>query len=258
MSYHATFSPVGGWNHVFIDSDGDSSTGFPTGGIWADFMIENDSFYRYSGSNGSWAWTRLGDANQIASGNDLSWSLPRASVGLSAVSTAAIVFNTAGGAAASTEVHHEALTDAPPTPTVSHTCTGTSALIANPDRGFYRYTDTHFRGDGTGSTPLDAATLTQWRTQENITLVLRIFYLDKFVSQDTIDSASLNLMAADFSVARTASVKLVVRFAYTNSSSADAPLARALGHIRQLAPLLNQSADVIDTLEAGFVGRWGE
>lgn len=31
-----------------------------------------------------------------------------------------------------------------------------------------------------------------------------------------------------------------------------------LGHIRQLAPLLNQSADVINTLEAGFVGRWGE
>jgi hypothetical protein len=143
-------------------------------------------------------------------------------------------------------------------PTVNHTYAGTSAVIANPDRGFYHYAETRFRSDGTGSAPLDAATLTRWRTQEDITLVFRIYYLEKFVSQDIIDSAALNLIAADFSSARAAGVKLVVRFAYTDSSSADAPPARALGHIRQLAPLLNQSADVINTLEAGFVGRWGE
>ena len=223
-------------------------------------MIENDSFYHYSGSNGSWGWTRLGDAHQIVSGSNLSWSVPRASVGLSAVSMAAIVFNTTGARAATTGVYQEALTGAAPilAPTVSHTYAETSALIANPDRGFYHYTETRFRSDGTGLTPLDAATLTRWRTQENITLIYRIFYLERFVSQDTIDSVSLNLMTADFSAARTAGVKLIVRFAYTDSSSADAPLARVLEHIRQLAPLLNQSADVINTLEAGFVGRWGE
>ena len=111
--------------------------------------------------------------------NNLSWSLPRASVGLSAVSTAEIVFNTTGLSAASTEVYQQTLTGATPSPapTVSHTYAGTSALIANPDRGFYHYTDTHFRSNGTGSTPLDAATLTRWRTQENITLVRRIFTL---------------------------------------------------------------------------------
>lgn len=36
VSYHATFSPVGSWNHVFIDSDSGSSTGLPTAGIGAD------------------------------------------------------------------------------------------------------------------------------------------------------------------------------------------------------------------------------
>jgi hypothetical protein len=232
VSYHATFVPVGSWNHVFIDSDSGSSTGFPTGGIGADFMIENDSYYRYSGSNGSWGWTRLGDAHQSVSSNNLSWSVPRASVGLSAVSTAAIVFNTAGPSAASTEVYQQALTGATPIPasTVSRTYAGTSAVIPNPDRGFYHYTDTHFRSDGTGSTPLDAATLTRWRTQENITLVRRVFYLEKFVSQDTINSASLNLIAADFSAARTSGMKLMVRFAYTDSSSADAPRACARAH----------------------------
>ena len=35
VSYHATFSRVGTWNHVFIDSD--TSTGFSIDGIGADF-----------------------------------------------------------------------------------------------------------------------------------------------------------------------------------------------------------------------------
>ncbi|MGH3874498.1 MAG: DUF4832 domain-containing protein [Pseudonocardiaceae bacterium] len=261
VSYHATFTPVGSWNHVFIDSDSGSSTGFRTGGIGADFMVENDGFYRYSGSNGNWGWTWSGDAHQSISGNNLSWSLPRTSVGLSAVSTAAIVFDKSGSSTGSTGVYRQALTTgtAPTTAhTVSRTYPGTSTVIANPDRGFYHYTETRFRGDGTGSAPLDTTTLTRWRTQENITLVLRIFYLERFVAQDTIDSASLNLIAADLSAARTSGVKLVVRFAYSDSSSADAPPARVLAHIRQLAPVLNRSADVISTLQAGFIGRWGE
>lgn len=260
VSYHATFASVDSLTHVFIDGDSDSSTGFPTGGIGADFMIENDSFYQYSGNNGSWGWTRLGDAQQVTSGNNRSWTLSRTSVGLSAVPTAAIVFSMTGASAASTEAYQEVLTGDPliPAQTVSHTYSGTSALIANPDRGFYHYTEAKFRSDGTASAPLDAATMTRWRTKENVTLVKRVFFLEKFASQDTIDNASLNLIAADFSAARTAGVKLIVRFAYTDSSSVDAPAARVLGHIQQLAPLLNQSADVINTLEAGFIGRWGE
>jgi hypothetical protein len=115
VTYHATFSPVGSWNHVFIDSDSDSSTGFSTGGIGANFMIENSSFYRYTGTSGSWGWTLLGDAHQAVSGNILNWSVPRTSVGLSAVSTAAIVFNTTGGSDFSTEVYREVLTGATPT-----------------------------------------------------------------------------------------------------------------------------------------------
>ena len=130
--------------------------------------------------------------------------------------------------------------------------------LANPDRGFYRYTETRYRADGSGYTPLDAALLTRWRVESQITLVYRVFYLDKFVGQDTIDSAYLDLVRKDFTAARAGGVKLVVRFAYTDTSSADASAQRVLGHVRQLAPLLNGAADVIAVLQAGFIGRWGE
>ncbi|RYV49822.1 DUF4832 domain-containing protein [Pengzhenrongella frigida] len=142
--------------------------------------------------------------------------------------------------------------------TVAHTYAASSAALANPDRGFYHYSETHFRADGSGYTPLDAAQLTSWRTSEKVTLVYRIFYLEKFADQDTIDDAILRLVAADLATARAAGVKLVVRFAYSDSSSADASAARVVGHIRQLAPVLNASADVVSVLQAGFVGQWGE
>lgn len=105
---------------------------------------------------------------------------------------------------------------------------------------------------------MDLEKLTTWRTQEDVTLVYRIFYLEKFTGQDVIDPVSLGLVAADLATARAAGVKLIVRFAYSDSSPVDAPPARAVGHIRQLAPLLNASADIISVLQAGFVGQWGE
>lgn len=142
--------------------------------------------------------------------------------------------------------------------TSSRSYAQSSTDIANPDRGMYRYTERRFRNDGSGATPLDLAVLNRWRTEDNITLVYRIFYLEKYVDRDGIDAADLQSIAADFATARAAGVKLVVRFAYSESSSRDAPLQRVLGQLRLLAPVLNASADTISALQAGFIGQWGE
>jgi len=143
-------------------------------------------------------------------------------------------------------------------PTVTRSYGASAELLANPDRGFYRYTETRYRADGSGFVPLDAAQLIRWRTENLITLVYRVFYLDAFAGQDVIDPAYLDLLRKDFAAARSAGVKLVVRFAYTDTTSADAPLPRVLGHVRQLGPVLSAAADVIAVLQAGFIGRWGE
>jgi hypothetical protein len=45
--------------HVFMDADRDTTTGFHSGGSHAgiDIMVENNSLWIYTGTNGEWSWT---------------------------------------------------------------------------------------------------------------------------------------------------------------------------------------------------------
>jgi hypothetical protein len=170
-----------------------------------------------------------------------------------------ILLVAAAAAFALTALPANAASAATTTPTtVRKAYLATTETFANPGRGFYRYSETHFTADRTGHRPLDVAALVQQRTQNGVTLVFRYFYLDGYRDRDTIQTADLDLIRADFAAARAAGVKLIVRFAYTDSSSADAPEARVRAHIAQLAPVLNANAEVIAALQTGFVGRWGE
>ncbi len=151
-------------------------------------------------------------------------------------------------------------------PTTTRTYAPSDEVIANQERGFYHHAETHYRADGTGYVPLDLTTLRNFRTQEKITQILRLFYLEKFAKQDVIDKHYLDLMQADFRTARAAGVKMIVRFAYALPGDGwppptpygDAPVARVVKQIQQLTPILRQNADVIAVVQSGFVGLWGE
>ena len=151
-------------------------------------------------------------------------------------------------------------------PTTTRTYATTDAVIANQERGFYHHAETHYRADGTGYVPLDLTTLRNFRTQENITQILRLFYLEKFSKQDVIDKHYLDLVRADFRTARAAGVKMIVRFAYALPGDGwppptpygDAPVARVVKQIQQLTPILRENSDMIAVVQAGFVGLWGE
>lgn len=138
-----------------------------------------------------------------------------------------------------------------------------SRALTNPERGFFHYTETHERADGTGRVPLDVTTL-QGQRAAGRTMVFRYYVLERFLGTDTIDQAYKDFIAADIKAARAAGVKLTIRFAYSTSGDltppydADPPRARVVSHIRQLAPVLNSGADVIDAVQAGFIGMWGE
>ena len=93
-----------------------------------------------------------------------------------------------------------------------------------------------------------------------VTLILRVFYLGDFVNS-AISNAYLTNMQADFNAARTAGVKMIVRFAYTQKATTpygDADLSRIQGHLTQLQPLLQSNVDIIALVQLGFVGAWGE
>jgi hypothetical protein len=151
----------------------------------------------------------------------------------------------------------------PPAGTVLSFTTST-ADIANPERGFFQYSETHYASDNTGYVPLSAASLAASKAADSRPLVFRYFVMEKYLSLDTIDSTWLNLVAADLAAIRTAGCRGILRFVYSTSGDmtppygADPPLARVLGHIAQIAAVVNVAADVVEAVQAGFIGMWGE
>lgn len=163
-----------------------------------------------------------------------------------------------------------------PTPADTVRYSESDTDFANPERGFYRYTETH----ANNYTPLDSNQMKQWRTLQQAdgggnyqiysTLVFRYFVLEGMTGS-ALPTDLLTSIQTDFDLARAAGVKLIPRFAYTLTSHSgscpessicplygDAPKAIVLQHIAQLAPLLQKNEDVIACMQLGFIGIWGE
>jgi uncharacterized protein DUF4832/uncharacterized protein DUF4874 len=88
-------------------------------------------------------------------------------------------------------------------------------------------------------------------------LAIAIVRLDAY-KHSSIDSAFLDKLTAGFADVRAAGIKVILRFTYNASLTSDASRERILGHIQQLAPILQANADVISVMQAGFIGAWGE
>ncbi|MFT3796276.1 DUF4832 domain-containing protein [Flavobacterium sp.] len=140
--------------------------------------------------------------------------------------------------------------------TASVNYTASTAIISNPERGFYKYSAAH----STGYEALNQTTLTNYRVNNNITVIFRYFYLENF-KNGPISADYLAKMQGDFDKLRNAGLKGVIRFAYSddeNESQLDASKAQMLSHINQIKPYLIANADVIMAMQVGFIGAWGE
>lgn len=155
------------------------------------------------------------------------------------------------------------------------TYTESEGDFTNPERGFYRYSETRT----SQFTPLDAAELREYRSPQQLssanyevasTLVFRYYILDNF-RNGPISDAILTALNTEMDAVRTAGVKIIPRFVYTVTSTAgdcpegficppygDASKAVVLNHIQQLKPFFEQHADVIACVQMGFIGTWGE
>lgn len=91
-------------------------------------------------------------------------------------------------------------------------------------------------------------------------MIFRYFLLDAFLSSN-ISATYLSNIQVDFDRIRTAGLKCIVRFSYSNAegSSAQQPVkSQILQHLLQLAPVLETNNDIILSHQAGFIGTWGE
>jgi hypothetical protein len=76
---------------------------------------------------------------------------------------------------------------------------------------------------------------------------------------DVLPESLLDDLRDGFAAVRNAGIKVVLRFVYNHAADgADAPKDRILVHIAQLQPVLQENADVIAVMDAGFIGAWGE
>jgi hypothetical protein len=130
----------------------------------------------------------------------------------------------------------------PPTDRIAATYQVDPGTVRNPDRGWYvepwnaNYAAAAAGGD---------------------TLAMRYVRLDEYRDR-ALPAAFLDSLNADLASARSAGVKIVLRFAYNRSFGPDAPIQTVLQHIDQLAPILRDQGDVISVVQAGFIGAWGE
>jgi hypothetical protein len=97
--FTATFTVEFNWHHVFINSDGNTRTGYldpdGPGGLGADYMVENHAPYRSTGSD--WSWTPVSSVDPLlsTSGGTYRWQVPLSALGSPARPLSA-VFNGSG------------------------------------------------------------------------------------------------------------------------------------------------------------------
>lgn len=140
--------------------------------------------------------------------------------------------------------------------------TATDEQIANPERGMY--SGTGFSSES--QSPISLNVLKAGRA-ENRTLYMLEFWLKDFFESD-ISENYLQLIRKNLDLFRTGGAKCILRFGYSDgikdlskpyeSGPFDPTEERVLRHIEQLKPILQEYADVIFVLQAGFIGCWGE
>ncbi len=134
-------------------------------------------------------------------------------------------------------------------PTTTQTYTPSDDLFPNPGRGFYVQFDT---------ADLDRI---DELADSRITLVLLAYDLADFTDQP-IAQAKLNELTQAFSVVRDHGLMVIFRAAYGFSSAAEyrdpSSLDVIRSHIAQIAPILRANADLLLSVQAGFLGPWGE
>ncbi|MEV0613974.1 DUF4832 domain-containing protein [Nonomuraea sp. NPDC050404] len=249
VTYRFAYTGSPAHTRTYVDTDRNPATGFAQGGVGADFLLENASLYRHNG--GGWNWTPVRSVTHSATGGTATWTLPRADLGEGATpNDADLVFQVESPLETSAKYTH--VYSGGNGGGGSVTYTPTTADFANPERGLYHHTGDCDKND------FSLETLRGYRTSQNISLVMCVFYLAEYKTT-AIGQAALAQLQQQLDTVRAAGLKMVLRFAYTTSTDgADATKDRVLAHLDQLAPYLNAHKDVIYVMQAGFIGAWGE
>jgi hypothetical protein len=265
------FNPDGFRYNMFVDVDRNPTTGYRGAGTWlpigADVLIQGGqdrvTTFKFTGAGnqGAWSWQEIKfypvSDQLLANGRrDIEYRIGIAD--LDVLGNGVSSFDWVTWADHTTGVMDISPDEGFDTYTLAYSPTGEG--FVNPERGFTEPTETH----ASNYSPVNLATLQCYRNNEGISLIHRYFYLETFVDSD-ISQQYLDMMQGDFDKIRQAGLKVIPRFAYSESAGpgltppyGDASKQRILSHLDQLSAVLRRNSDVIAVMEAGFIGLWGE
>ena len=81
---YQTYDPaVLGWGlSAFIDTDDNTATGFSAGfPIGADYLLQGEHLYQYTGSGADWSWSWVGAVSSSVAGDSVELTFPRSLIG---------------------------------------------------------------------------------------------------------------------------------------------------------------------------------
>ncbi len=251
VTYQFQFTGTPGFVRAYIDTDRNPATGLALQGTGADYLLENGFLYKHLG--GGWSWQQVGAVTHTSTNGTAYWKVARADLGETATpNDADLVFQTEPPQETSAKSTHVYSGGTTPGTGTTTWYSASTATLANPERGFYRYPQDCDKAD------FNVTTLKGYRETQKITQVMCIFYLAEF-KNGPISQAQLDRFQRQSDAVRAAGLKMIIRFAYTlDTSGDDVPLSRVSSHLDQLAPLLSKNADVIAVVQAGLIGAWGE
>ena len=86
LIYEMQYSGAWQFKQVLIDTDRSLATGFRDlqGRVGADYLLEGDLLYRYSGTGADFTWTQIAAPRMLDNGSQLRWRIDRTLIGESA------------------------------------------------------------------------------------------------------------------------------------------------------------------------------
>lgn len=125
------------------------------------------------------------------------------------------------------------------------------SVFPNPERGWHNRRDVDGRGGN------DDRDFSDVKAAGN-TLVHSYLRLDDFKETDIIPQSYLDDLQEALDAIRANGLKIILRPTHVWSETPSVPEARILKHIEQLNAVISKNADVVNHLEVGYLGKWGE
>jgi hypothetical protein len=96
LNYSFSYSGSPAYLRVYIDSDNNAKTGYSSGGIGIDYLIENNTLYKFSGTSPSnWSFKAVTSSNMVKTSSTVKWQVARSALG--SPSTLKVMANTSAG-----------------------------------------------------------------------------------------------------------------------------------------------------------------